>query len=126
MAMSLNMILFMFVIPCILSYDFNKLPILYIHVQNISFISMTNKYVNKFFLSIKYLSVCPVSTDACRDVVHCSSPIPVFRFQRSKIFYPRSLITKQKKRKRFKNNVESLRDRIISSNSRAHAKITNQ
>ena len=41
---------------CILSYDFNKLTMLYIHVH-IS-ISMTNKSGLTFFLSIKYLSVC--------------------------------------------------------------------
>ena len=33
LAMSLNMILVVYVIPCILSYDFNKLTILYIHVH---------------------------------------------------------------------------------------------
>ena len=38
------------------SYDFNKLTMLYIHVH-IS-ISMTNKSGLTFFLSIKYLSVC--------------------------------------------------------------------
>ena len=48
LAMSLNMYLIVYVIPCILSYDFNKLPILYIHVH----ISLT------FFLSIKYLFLC--------------------------------------------------------------------
>ena len=49
MAMPLNMILVMFVIPCILSYDINKLTILYIHVPYyISFISMTNKAVMTF------------------------------------------------------------------------------
>ena len=32
LAMPLNMILVVYVIPCILSYDFNKLTILYIHV----------------------------------------------------------------------------------------------
>ena len=36
--MSLNMILVVFVIPCILSYEFNKFTILYIHVH-ISLIS---------------------------------------------------------------------------------------
>ena len=56
MAMSVNMILVMYVILCILSYDFNKLTMLYIHVH-IS-ISMTNKSGLTFFLSIKYLSVC--------------------------------------------------------------------
>ena len=56
MAMPVNMILVMYVILCILSYDFNKLTMLYIHVQ-IS-ISMTNKSGLTFFLSIKYLSVC--------------------------------------------------------------------
>ena len=57
MAMPVNMILVMYVILCILSYDFNKLTMLYIHVH-IS-ISMTNKSGLTFFLSIKisvYLS----------------------------------------------------------------------
>ena len=56
MAIPVNMILVMYVILCILSYDFNKLIMLYIHVH-IS-ISMTNKSGLTFFLSIKYLSVC--------------------------------------------------------------------
>ena len=56
MAMPVNMILVMYVILCILSYDFSKLTMLYIHVH-IS-ISMTNKSGLTFFLSIKYLSVC--------------------------------------------------------------------
>ena len=56
MAMPVNMILAMYVILCILSYVFNKLTMLYIHVH-IS-ISMTNKSGLTFFLSIKYLSVC--------------------------------------------------------------------
>ena len=56
MTMPVNMILVMYVILCILSYDFNKLTMLYIHVH-IS-ISMTNKSGLTFFLSIKYLSVC--------------------------------------------------------------------
>ena len=56
MAMPVNMILVMYVILCILSYDFNKLTMLYIHVH-IS-ISMTNKSGLTFFLSIKYMSVC--------------------------------------------------------------------
>ena len=50
------MILVMYVILCILSYDFNKLTMLYIHVHISS--SMTNKSGLTFFLSIKYLSVC--------------------------------------------------------------------
>ena len=58
MAMPVSMILVMYVILCILSYDFNKLTMLYIHVH-IS-ISMTNKCGLIFFLSIKYLSVCLV------------------------------------------------------------------
>ena len=59
MTMPLNMILVVCVIPCILSYIFYKLTILYIHVHNyISFIPMTNKFVMTFVLSIKYLSVC--------------------------------------------------------------------
>ena len=59
MAMPANMILVMYVILCILSFDFiffYKLTMLYIHVH-IS-ISMTNKSGLTFFLSIKYLSVC--------------------------------------------------------------------
>ena len=40
----------------ILSYDFNKLTMLYIHVHISSY--MTNKSGLTFFLSIKYLSVC--------------------------------------------------------------------
>ena len=56
MAMPLNMILVVYVIPCILSYDFNKLTILFI-LGPIS-LCMTNKSVMTFFLSIKYLSVC--------------------------------------------------------------------
>ena len=56
MAMPVNMILVVYVILCILSYDFNKLTMLYIHVH-IS-ISMTNKSGLTFFMSIKYLSVC--------------------------------------------------------------------
>ena len=55
MAMPVNMILVMYVILCILSYDFNKLTMLYIHVHISS--SMTNKSGLTFFLSIKYLSV---------------------------------------------------------------------
>ena len=47
MAMPVNMILVMYVILCILSYDFNKLPMLYIDVH-ISLISMTNKSVLTF------------------------------------------------------------------------------
>ena len=56
-AIPLNMILVMYVILCILSYDFNKLAVLYIHVY-LSLSSMTNKSVMTYFLSIKYLSVC--------------------------------------------------------------------
>ena len=59
MAMPVNMILVMYVILCILSYDFNKLTMLYIHVH-IS-ISMTNKSGLTFFLSIKYLSCLSIS-----------------------------------------------------------------
>ena len=55
MAMPVNMILVIYVILCILSYDFNKLTMLYIHVHISS--SMTNKSGLTFFLSIKYLSV---------------------------------------------------------------------
>ena len=56
MAMLVNIILVMYVILCILPYDFNKLTMLYINVH-IS-ISMTNQSGLTFFLSIKYLSVC--------------------------------------------------------------------
>ena len=55
MAMPVNVILVIYVILCILSYNFNKLTMLYIHVH-IS-ISMTNKSGLTFYLSIKYLSV---------------------------------------------------------------------
>ena len=58
MAMPVNMILVMYVILCILSYDFNKLTMLYIHVH-IS-ISMTNKSVNKISVC---LSVCLIETN---------------------------------------------------------------
>ena len=56
MAMPVNMILVMYVILSILSYDFNKLTMLYIDVH-ISLISMTNESGLTFFLSIQYLSV---------------------------------------------------------------------
>ena len=56
MAMPVNMILVMYVILCILSYDFNKLTMLYIHVH--IYISLTIKSGLTFFLSKKYLSVC--------------------------------------------------------------------
>ena len=56
-AMPVNMILVLYVILCILSYDFNKLTMLYIDVH-ISLISMTNKSGLTVFLSIKYLSGC--------------------------------------------------------------------
>ena len=65
MAMPVNMILVMYVILCILSYYFNKLTMLYIHVH-IS-ISMTNKSGLTFFLSIKYLSVCLSSLEGYPD-----------------------------------------------------------
>ena len=64
MAMPVNMILVMYVILCILSYDFNKLTMLYIHVHISS--SMTNKSGLTFFLSIKYLSVC---LSGCRGLL---------------------------------------------------------
>ena len=57
MAMPVNMILAMYVILCILSYDFTKLPMLYIDVH-IFLIFMTNKSGLTFLLSIKYVSVC--------------------------------------------------------------------
>ena len=68
MAMPANMILVMYVILCILSYDFNKLTMLYIHVH-IS-ISMTNKSGLTFFLSIKYLSVCLVPRNTALGHFH--------------------------------------------------------
>ena len=55
MAMPPHMTLVMYDIPCILSYDFNKLTILYTYISSIS---MTNKSAITFFLLIKYLSVC--------------------------------------------------------------------
>ena len=66
MAMPVNMILVMYVILCILPYDFNKLTMLYIHVHISS--SMTNKSGLTFFLSIKYLSVC-LSVCSCYNVL---------------------------------------------------------
>ena len=54
MAMPVNMILVMYVILCILSYNFNKLTMLYIHVH-IS-ISMTINWI--YFLSVNKISVC--------------------------------------------------------------------
>ena len=59
MAIPLNMILVINVIPCILSHDFlnNHNNLVYICTY-ISLISMTNKSVMTSFLSIKYLSVC--------------------------------------------------------------------
>ena len=53
MAMPVNMILVMYVIPCILSYDFNKLTMLYIHVHIST--SMTNK---SGLTSVNKISVC--------------------------------------------------------------------
>ena len=52
MAMPVNMILVIYVILCILSYDFTKLTMLYIDVH-ISLISIANKSGLTFFLSIK-------------------------------------------------------------------------
>ena len=72
MAMPVNMILVMYVILCILSYDFNKLTMLYIHVH-IS-ISMTNKSGLTFFLSIKYLSVCYVY-DNVQSIYHATTDL---------------------------------------------------
>ena len=72
MAMPVNMILVMHVILCILSYDFSKLTMLYIHVH-IS-ISMTNKSGLTFFLSIKYLSVC---LSGSRDVFSQFQPLGI-------------------------------------------------
>ena len=59
MAMPLKMILIRCVIPRILSCDFSKLIILYIHVYNLYIISMTNKSaMTLLYVTIKYLSVC--------------------------------------------------------------------
>ena len=78
MAMPVNMILVVYVIICILSYDFNKLTMLYIHVHISS--SMTNKSGLTFFLSIKYLSVCLsvknwglFSEDKEKNILRCNS-----------------------------------------------------
>ena len=69
MALPVNMILVVYVILCILSYDFNKLTMLYIHVHISS--SMTNKSGLTFFLSIKYLSVCLLYYVRCLQVSPC-------------------------------------------------------
>ena len=78
MAMPVNMILVMYVILCILSYDFNKLTMLYIHVHiSLLFLLylslMTNKCGLTFFLSIKYLSVCIVLIFI--NIVQCLSQV---------------------------------------------------
>ena len=67
MAMPPNMILVMYVIPCILSHVFfNKSTILYTCTY-ISLIPMTNKCVMTSFLLIKYLSVClSTAGSSCR------------------------------------------------------------
>ena len=68
------MILVVYVIPCILSFDFNKLPILYIHVH-IYLSYLLQKVCDAFFLSIKYLSVCLSCPKALIDnlnVIHLS------------------------------------------------------
>ena len=67
MAMPVNMILVMHAILCILSYDFNKLTMLYMDVH-ISLISMTNKSGLTFFLLIKYMSVCLSYTESLRSI----------------------------------------------------------
>ena len=68
MAMPVNMILVVYDILCILSYDFNKLTMLYIHVHISS--SMTNKSGLTFFLSIKYLSgTTPIDKDVLQEGV---------------------------------------------------------
>ena len=74
MAMPVSMILVMYVILCILSYDFNKLTMLYKHVH-IS-ISMTNKSGLTFFLSIKYLSVCEYSSRHQKKAIFKELPKP--------------------------------------------------
>ena len=66
MAIPVNMILVVYVILCILSYDFTKLTMLYIHVHISS--SMTNKSGLTFFLSIKYLSVCLSARNVNQDI----------------------------------------------------------
>ena len=62
MAMPLNMILIVYVIPCILPYDFNKLTILYIHVLAPTYIYLFHLYdklvCSDFFAVNKKISVC--------------------------------------------------------------------
>ena len=49
----------MYVILCLLLYDFYKLTMLYMYTCTyLSLISMTNKSGLAFFLSIKYMSIC--------------------------------------------------------------------
>ena len=88
MAMPANMILVMYVILCILSYDFNKFTMLYIDVH-ISLISLTNKSGLNFFLSIKYLSVCVCGYCRCVSVSHCL-PSKVRYLEKNVIAYCRS------------------------------------
>ena len=83
MAMPVNMILVMYVILCILSYDFNKLTMLYIHVHISISISMTNKSGLTFFLSIKYLSVClSVKPTLIQPVVSADNSVSVHQINR--------------------------------------------
>ena len=58
MAMPLKMILVMYVIPCILSYDFLQVNNPVYTCTYISLISMTNKSVMTFFQYNICLSVC--------------------------------------------------------------------
>ena len=92
MAMPVNMILVMYVILCILSYDFNKLTMLYIHVHISS--SMTNKSGLTFFLSIKYLSVCLYMVSArfllysfFSSVLERSNLYLTFKYKMPLVFY---------------------------------------
>ena len=91
MAMPVNMILVVYVILCILSYDFNKLTMLYIHVHISS--SMTNKPGLTFFLSIKYLSVCVClcSAEKCKIQDGVQDDVRQIQISRSNMFLPKSL-----------------------------------
>ena len=57
MATPINLILVMFVILCILSYDFNNVNNVVYTCTYLSLISMTNKSGLPFFPSIKYLYI---------------------------------------------------------------------
>ena len=57
MAMPVNIILVMYGILCILSYDFNKLIMLYIHVYVCTYLSLISITIIEF-LSVNRISVC--------------------------------------------------------------------